>query len=71
MALAGVAGAEAVGGLGDLVEAHRGVRRDGEVVPAVDELAGAQTPEAVADIAGDADGAGDLVFGPRPLPVEI
>lgn len=67
--------AETIAALSDHVEAHREMRRDGEVVPAVDELRGAQASETVADIAGGVDGAGDhlsitarcLAVGHRPI----
>jgi hypothetical protein len=47
MALLGLTGAWDTAAVVDLVEAHDRARCDGEVVPTVDELRGAQTPEAV------------------------
>ena len=71
MALLAVAGGQVLDSLADLVEAHRGVRSDGEVVPAMDELASAQTAQAFADITGDAERAGKLVFSPRSLALGV
>ena len=54
----------------DLVKPDGGVRGCRQVVPAVDEAGPAQAFEAVGDVAGYVDRAGDLVFRERPASVE-